>query len=109
VIAPANTTVAVLAGTTTNAAGDVVDADTPTVTGVPALLVERSRNYTNQVDGMPRTVRYGKARVPTGTAVVKDDRVRDEQSGAVYLVEAVFAPKDRQFPADTQLDLKRVR
>lgn len=107
-IAPANTTVAVLGGTTTNYAGDVVDAATAIVTGVPAFLSERSRTATRPVDGNPRTVRYATARVPVGTAVVKDNRVRDERTSAVYLVQSVYTPRDQQYPADMQLELTRV-
>jgi len=107
VIAVANTTVAVLRGMSTNAWGDEVDADTPVRTGIPASLVEQTRRVTTRDDPTPRIVRYAVGRVTAGIDVTDQDRIRDERTGATYIVEAVSAMNSAAVAADLRLDLRR--
>lgn len=106
-IALATTTLAVLRGTTTDAYGDDVDTDTPVAAGIPAALTEQSRRVTTREDPTPRIVRYAVARVAAGTDIQDQDRVRDERTGAVYIVDAVSSMANPAATADLRLDLRR--
>lgn len=106
-IAIATTTITVLRGTTTDGYGDEADTDTPVRTGIPASLTEQSRRVTTRDDPTPRIVRYAVARVTAGTDITDQDRVRDERTGAVYIVDAVSQMANPAAAADLRLDLRR--
>jgi hypothetical protein len=103
----ATTTVSILRGTTTDAYGDERDTDTPVATGIPASLTEQSRRVTTRDDPTPRIVRYAVARLPARTDVTDQDRIRDERTGAVYIVDAVSGMANPAFEVDRRLDLRR--
>jgi hypothetical protein len=107
VLAVATTTLTVLRGTTTDAYGDEQDTDTVVATGVVASLTEQSRRVTTRDDPTPRVVRYAVARVTAGTDITDQDRVRDERTGAVYIVDAVSQMANPAVAADLRLDLRR--
>ncbi len=106
-VAIATTTLAVLRGTTTDAYGDEQDTDTPVAVGIPASLTEQTRRVTTRDDPTPRIVRYAVARVSAGTDVTDQDRVRDERTGAVYIVDAASSMANPALTADLRLDLRR--
>ncbi|MER5750624.1 hypothetical protein [Streptomyces sp. NPDC002088] len=106
-LAVATTRLTVLRGTTTDAYGDEQDTDTPHLTGITASLTEQSRRITTRDDPTPRIVRYAVARVTAGTDITDQDRVRDERTGAVYIVEAVSSMANPAVAADLRLDLRR--
>jgi hypothetical protein len=103
----ATTRVSILRGTTTDAYGDEQDTDTTVHTGIPASLVEQSRRVTTRDDPTPRIVRYAVARVPANTDITDQDRVRDERTGAVYIVEATSSMANPAATPDIRLDLRR--
>lgn len=103
----ATTTIAVLRHTTTNDYGDEVDADNTVATMLPAALTERQRTVTNPVDGNPRVVRHTTARVRADADVRKGDRVRDERTGAIYLVGATYQVTNPAISSDLTLELTR--
>ena len=103
----ATTSVSILRGTTTDAYGDEKDTDTPVHTGIPASLIEQSRRVTTRDDPTPRIVRYAVARVPANTDITDQDRVRDERTGAVYIVEATSSMANPAVTPDIRLDLRR--
>ena len=105
--AVATTTLAILRGTTTDGYGDEQDTNTPIATGIPASLIEQSRRVTTRDDPTPRIVRYAVARVPARTDVTDQDRVRDERTGAVYIVDAVSSMTNPAIQVDRRLDLRR--
>jgi hypothetical protein len=106
-LALATTTVTVYRGTTTDAYGDEQDTDTPVHTGIPASIVEQSRRTTTRDDPTPRIVRYTVGRVTAGTDITDQDRLQDERTGAVYIVEAVSSMTSAAVAADMRLDLRR--
>jgi Mg-chelatase subunit ChlD len=106
-VAIATTTISVLRGTTTDAYNDEQDTNTPIATGVPASLTEQSRRVTTRDNPTPRIVRYAVARVRAGTDIRDQDRVRDERTGAVYIVDAVSSMANPAVAADIRLDLRR--
>lgn len=105
--AVATTKVSILRGTTTDAYGDEQDADTVVHTGIPASLIEQSRRVTTRDNPTPRIVRYAIARVPAATDVTDQDRLRDERTGATYIVESVSAMTNPALAVDRRLDLRR--
>jgi Mg-chelatase subunit ChlD len=107
VLAVATTRLTVLRGTTTDAYGDEQDTDTAVATSIPASLTEQSRRVTTRDDPTPRIVRYAVARVTAGTDIRDQDRVRDERTGAVYIVDAVSSMANPAAAADLRLDLRR--
>ncbi|MGW0575121.1 hypothetical protein ACWD25_03945 [Streptomyces sp. NPDC002920] len=106
-LAVATTTVTVYRGTTTDGYGDEQDTDTPVHTGIVASITEQSRRVTTRDDPTPRIVRYAVARVTAGTDITDQDRIRDERTGAVYIVDAVSSMVNPAVAADLRLDLRR--
>jgi hypothetical protein len=107
VLAVATTTLTVYRGSSTDAWGDEQDTNTAVHTGIPASLTEQSRRVTTRDDPTPRIVRYAVARVTAGTDITDQDRVRDERTGAVYIVDAVSQMANPAVAADLRLDLRR--
>jgi hypothetical protein len=107
VLALATTRLTVYRGTTTDAYGDDQDTNTPVATGIPASLVEQSRRVTTRDDPTPRVVRYAVARVTAGTDITDQDRLVDERTGAVYIVDAVSSMTSPAVASDLRLDLRR--
>ncbi len=103
----ATTRLTVLRGTTTDVYSDEQDTDTPILTGIPASLTEQSRRVTTRDNPTPRIVRYAVARVAAGTDIRDQDRVRDERTGAVYIVDAPSSMANPAMAADLRLDLRR--
>jgi hypothetical protein len=103
----ATTLLTVLRGTTTDGYGDEQDTDTAVATGIPASLTEQSRRVTTRDDPTPRIVRYAIARVAAGTDVRDQDRVRDERTGAVYIVDSPSSMANPALAVDLRLDLRR--
>ena len=106
-LALATPTLPVYRGTTTDAYGDEQDTDTPVATGIYASLTEQSRRVTTRDDPTPRIVRYAVARVTAGADITDQDRLLDERTGAVYIVEAVSSMTNPAVAADLRLDLRR--
>lgn len=106
-LAVATTTLTVYRGTATDTYGDEQDADTVVHTGIRASLTEQSRRVTTRDDPTPRIVHYAVGRVTAGTDITDQDRVRDERTGAVYIVEAVSSMANPAVAADIRLDLRR--
>jgi Mg-chelatase subunit ChlD len=103
----ATTLLTVLRGTTTDAYGDDQDTDTVVQTSIPASLTEQSRRVTTRDNPTPRIVRYAVARVAAGTDIRDQDRVRDERTGAVYIVDAPSSMANPAMAVDLRLDLRR--
>jgi hypothetical protein len=101
------TTVSVLRGTQVDEFGDPADTDTVVVSGVPASLIEQIRTSATPDSATPRVVRYTVGRVGADTDIREDDRVLDEASGEVYIIQAVSRLGNPVLRADLRLDLKR--
>ena len=106
-IARATTMLTVYRGTTTDAFGDEQDTNTAVATGIPASLVEQTRRVTTRDNPTPRVIRYTVGRVTAGTDITDQDRVKDERTGAVFIVEAVSSMNSAAVAADLRLDLRR--
>lgn len=104
-----NTTVTILGGTTTNSAGDIIDAGTPIKTGISACLVETSKTVYDPATQMPRTIRSSTLWLSPETSVSTDDQIQDESTGHVFMIIGIVqAPTILPIAAPIMLDLKRV-
>ncbi|WP_274029453.1 hypothetical protein [Streptomyces sp. MMBL 11-1] len=103
----ANTTISVLRGTTTDEFGDPVDAPTTVASGIPASLIEVTRRAFTPENPTPRVVRYSIARTGADVDVLEDDRIRDESTDRIYIVEAVSQTGGIGMVNDLRLDLKQ--
>lgn len=105
----ATTWVTVLHGTAQNPFGDEIDLDTEAggdaQTRVPASLIEGSRTVKTPNNATPRVVRYATARLPVGTTVTANDRIRDETTGRIYSVDQVNQPAAIGFTPKLRVDL----
>lgn len=102
------TTVSILRGTVTTAAGDSVDSLAAVHTGIPASLMERNRVGIDEQVQDPRVYRYTVCRLPAGTDILDTDLVLDETTGKRYAVSAVSALSSPVHTPDLRVDLKYV-
>lgn len=101
------TTVSVLRGTQVDEFGDPVDISTVVASGIPASLIEQIRTSTTPDSATPRVVRYTVGRVGADADICEDDRLLDEVSGEIYIIQAVSRLGNPVLCADLRLDLKR--
>ncbi len=106
--AVATTTIAVLRGTSTDGYGDVVDGSTAILSGVPASILEQRRTVATEADPTPRAVITYTGRVSAGTDIADGDRIRDERTSAVYIVDSAHLVASPAMTNDLRLDLRRV-
>lgn len=105
------TTVKILRGTATNYAGDEVDDEDQgdaVASDVPMHLTEKARRATRAADLNARTVRYVKGLCLVDVDVRAQDRLVDQGSGAVFLVEAVRTPVGQRLLPVKTLELQQV-
>lgn len=103
-IATPTTVIDVLRGTTVDEFGDVLDADTVVMSGIRASIIERSQKVRGPEQSEDRIIRTYKLRVPRGTGLLKDDRVRDA-AGQIYIVRNVYEQANPFWSQDQSADL----
>jgi hypothetical protein len=107
-LARPNTLVSILRGTTTNVHGDVVDGSTPQYQHIPVKLSELNRLDTDPTSGRARTIHHLVARCGADVDIQDGDRLLDEQTGLIYALSSVSAPRSAMSVNDLRLDLQRV-
>lgn len=114
--ARANTRVTILRGEGTDGFGDPVDLGKPVAQDITAWIAGervssgggRSMTATTAKDDMPRTVRYHPCRLPAGTDVRDGDRIKDQRTGRIYVIDSIGEPESYAQTPDLRLDLRRV-
>lgn len=107
-IARATTTVAVLRGSSTDALGDEIAGTTPVAEGIPASVLEDvGRRVTTDDDPDPRVVRSYVARLPAGTDIRAGDRLQDEATDVIYLIDSTSDQGNPIIQGDLILQLRR--
>lgn len=104
----ANCTVSVLRGSETDDYGDTADTGNVVADRVPASILETVRRTTRRADDRAQTVLYFTGRVDPRVDVRQNDRLRDERTGAVYLVTSLSRVGNPVTVNDSRLDLERV-
>lgn len=82
----ANTKITILRGTEQDGYGDEVDSDAPIYTGVVASIISSTKRVYLPAEGATRVVHSYSGRCGAEVDLRKDDRVKDELTGVVYLV-----------------------
>src|SRR5581483_278244 len=104
-----NSTISVMRGTTTNWAGDIVDANVPVIEHLPATLIETGHKTQDPSSPTPRTIREITLRVPYWSGLLDSDRVLDERTQDIYIVISVTRPPTIiGAPVDLVASLKRI-
>jgi hypothetical protein len=107
-IALPTTTASVLRGTATSAFGDDVDSDAVVQVGVPLAVMVASQASTRSADSRPQEVEFFRGRVPAGTDIRVNDKLRDERDVTqVYLVTGSHSSPNPIISMDVALDLTR--
>jgi hypothetical protein len=93
-----NTTVTILRtptgeDTPRNAWGDRIDTDTPVKTGVPASLLDVERRIWVPAENRSTVIVTTRCRLRGDVDVRERDRIRDEATSRVYVVEEMNAPR----------------
>lgn len=102
------TTVTVLGGAVTeNPYGDELDGTTEILSGIPAAFVENPRQVVaDEGQREPVTIVYVICYVDRRHGITNAERIRDDRTGVVYLVDKVTRPQHPSIPQDTRLDLR---
>lgn len=108
-IATPTTTITILGSETSQSDyGDVLDSETPAGTGIPASIIEGRQVVATESDQQARVIHYYTGRLPHGTVVTGNNRLRDDENGDVYVIDNVSRPHNPVIPQDVRLDLRRV-
>lgn len=103
------TAVSILRGTTSDAYGDEADDNTAAYQNVPASIVEgTAKTVLDPSTQAARTVRAITAVLPSWADVLNTDRIQDQATGTLYIIESVTAQPSLGYPPDTILTLRRV-
>jgi hypothetical protein len=108
VIAIPTTTVTILGGNTESDYGDVLDSDEPAGSGIPASIIEGRQVVATESDAQARIIRYYTGRLPAGTVVSDTNRLKDERTDEIYVIDNVTVPHNPIIPQDVRLDLRRI-
>jgi hypothetical protein len=108
VIGLATTTVSILRGTAVDDYGDENDTTTVAATRIPASILEQRRLVSTPDDPQPRAVVFYTARVLATTDVRTGDRIRDETTGEVFIVDNHTRVSNPFIANDIRLDLRLV-
>lgn len=103
----ATTRVSILGGTSEDEFGDGTDGTTVLHSGIPASLIEASRQASEPVTGLPRIVRTHVCRLPPGTDIDENKRLLDEATQEIYIVVAVTKNSNPVLVQPLRVDLKR--
>lgn len=103
----ATTTVSILGGSSEDEFGDEADGTTVLASAISASLIESTRTAQEAVTGTPRIIRTHICRLPPGTQVDEDKRIKDEQTGEIYIVVAVTRNANPVLTQPLRADLKR--
>jgi hypothetical protein len=108
VITTPTTTIAILRGTTTDTYGDPADNATPAASGMLAALTEQTRLTTTPVDGNPRVIHYTTVRVGYGTDLRAGDRIKDERTNHIYIVDETAQVQNPAIRMDLRAEVRRI-
>lgn len=108
-IARATTTVSILRGDATNIYGDDAPTNVAVYTRVPMSIIEKHRRVFDFGTDTPRIVRYIIGRADPRTDIQAGDRLLNEKTGDIYMVDSFDTPSSPVHTADMQLDLRLVK
>jgi hypothetical protein len=92
---------------TVNAWGDPIDTLDVAHAGIPASISETTRRLFGGSQSQDRVVRYATCHVYKGTDVLDNDRVKDDTTGDIYIVDIVRQNSSQVHASDVVLELRR--
>jgi hypothetical protein len=101
------TTVSVLRGTTTDDLGDVIDNLTVAASGIVFSLIEQRKTVFVPSANRLQQVMIAIGRGPADMDVTAADRIKDERSGLIYVIDNVSRVQSPVTMNDVRLDLRR--
>lgn len=104
----ATSTYSILRGQWTDPYGDAKDSDEPVHTRIPGSVQEIRSVPTLGSEGLARQITFLVGRLPERTDVRHGDRLRDERSGAVYMVDEIGKFKSPIMSSGVRLSLRLV-
>lgn len=104
----AATTVSILRGSGTDAYGDPTDLDHTVRSNIPCSIRELRALVTTTSDGRPQQARFLVGRLPSDTDVRDGDRLRDDRTGTIYILDAVTRNPSAIMDSGIRLDLRRI-
>lgn len=102
------TTVTVLRGSTVNDYDDEVDGTSAVYTKIPASIIETEPLIETTSEGTPRTIRRFRTRIPARVILKDDDRIKDERTGDIYIIDAIIRAQNPVFTPERRVNLRRV-
>lgn len=102
------TTVSILRGSSTDEYGDPTDALTAVATGLPASLLERTQRITKYGERTPQIITYYTCRLPGDTVLQPEDRIKDETTGYIYVMDNYSQVANPLLVNDVRVDLRRL-
>ncbi len=97
----------ILRGSTTNVYGDEVDSDVVVQSNVPFGVNPASQQSTDSADERAQEVEYLRGRLPAGTDVRVNDRLRGAKTGFIYLVTGSHQAINPIMAQDVAVELTR--
>jgi hypothetical protein len=101
------TTISILGGSTTDTWDDTYDGTTVSASGVLASILEQRQLVTTAADSRAQVVRFYTGRVGPEVAITTANRIRDEVTGDIYVIDNVSRLGNPFAPQDVRLDLRR--
>lgn len=104
------TRIAILGGSTSSEWGDPQDGTDVVRAGIPAAIHEQSVTSATESDPAAIVRRVYTMRLPfwARSLISGVNRIRDERTGEIYVVDAVSRPQNAALPQDLRVDLRRV-
>ncbi len=101
------TTISILGGSSSDDWDDTYDGTTVSASGVLASILEERQIVTTAADARTQVVRIYTGRVPAETVIDTKNRIRDEVTGDIYVIDNVSRVANPILQQDVRLDLRR--
>jgi hypothetical protein len=101
------TTVTILRGTSTDVYGDVTDTATVAASGIPASILEQRKTVFTPADNRVQQVGFFTGRVSQLVDVRIGDRIQDERTSVIYVIDNISTVASPALGNDSRLDLRK--
>ncbi len=101
------TTISILRGTSTDVYGDVTDTATVAASGIPASILEQRKTVFTPADNRVQQIGMFTGRVSQLVDVRIGDRIQDERTGTIYVLDNISTVASPALGNDRRLDLRK--
>ncbi len=101
------TTISILRGTSTDVYGDVTDTATVAASGIPASILEQRKTVFTPADHRVQQIGVFTGRVSQLVDVRIGDRIQDERTGTIYVLDNISTVASPALGNDRRLDLRK--